>query len=390
MDQQDQHQSVLIEADGGSRGNPGQAAYGAVLMDTPTRQVIAERAECIGVATNNVAEYRGLIAGLELYNQHASGAALEVRMDSRLVVEQMSGRWKIKHPDMKPLAMAAHHLAPFGTTFTWIPREENKHADRLLNEALDDQAGRPSKRTRASQVAAPGSAAGVVETPVARNRVPGWSRDLDTPTTVVLVRHGETAHTAEHRFSGRGGHDPGLNADGQAQVRAVADWLAPLSDEIDAMVSSPLRRTRETAEIIADRLGHRFEIMDGLAEAAFGTWDGLTFGEVQRQYPDDLDAWLGSTDIAPGGGDSFIEMDMRVRGARDRMLAAYPGKSVLAVSHVTPIKLMVAKALGAPLDAVYRMELAPASVTVISWFEDGTASLRMLNARPMETAFIGR
>ena len=391
MDQQDQHQSVLIEADGGSRGNPGQAAYGAVLMDAVTREVSAERAECIGVATNNVAEYRGLIAGLELYNEHASGAALEVRMDSRLVVEQMSGRWKIKHPDMKPLAMAAHQLAPFGTTYTWIPREQNKHADRLLNEALDDQAGRPAKRTRASsQVASPGSAADPVAAPAARIKVPGWSRGLGTPTTAVLVRHGETAHTAEHRFSGRGGHDPGLNADGQAQVRAVADWLAPLSDEIDAMVSSPLRRTRETAEIIADRLGHRFEIMDGLAEAAFGTWDGLTFGEVQRQYPDDLDAWLGSTDIAPGGGDSFVEMDMQVRRARDRLLAAYPGKSVLAVSHVTPIKLMVAKALGAPLEAVYRMELAPASVTVISWFEDGTASLRMLNARPMESAFIGR
>jgi ribonuclease HI len=142
------HRSVVIEADGGSRGNPGKAAYGAVLMDARTREVIAEAAECIGVATNNVAEYRGLIAGLELYHEHAPEADLEVRMDSKLVVEQMSGNWKIKHPDMKPLAMRANRLAPFGTTYTWIPREQNKHADRILNEALDAQAGKTPKSIR--------------------------------------------------------------------------------------------------------------------------------------------------------------------------------------------------------------------------------------------------
>jgi len=78
--------AVQIEADGGSRGNPGPAAYGAVLFDADSREVIAERSETIGVATNNVAEYRGLIAGLELYQEHAPEADLEVRMDSRLVV----------------------------------------------------------------------------------------------------------------------------------------------------------------------------------------------------------------------------------------------------------------------------------------------------------------
>ena len=367
-----EHASVVVEADGGSRGNPGPAAYGAVLMQAGSGEVIAERAECIGVATNNVAEYRGLLAGLELYNEHAPGADLEVRMDSKLVIEQMSGNWKIKHPDMRPLAVAAQRLAPAGTTFTWIPREQNRYADRILNEALDTQAGKPSRRADTS--------------PGRRTR----PEDLGTPTTMVLVRHGETAHTAARRFSGRGGDDPALTADGAAQVRATADWLAPLAEEVDAVVSSPLRRARETAEILAARLGRTVEIEDGLAEAAFGTWDGMTFVEVQERYPDDLDAWLGSMDIAPGGGDSIAAMDQRVRRARDRLLAGYPEKSVLAVSHVTPIKLMVRMALGAPLEAVYRMELAPASVSVISWFADGRASVRMLNARPMESAFIGR
>jgi probable phosphoglycerate mutase len=378
-----EHPSVVLEADGGSRGNPGEAAYGAVLKDAATGEVVAERAEYIGVATNNVAEYRGLIAGLELYQEHTPGADLEVRMDSKLVVEQMSGNWKVKHPDMRPLATAANRLAPFGTTFTWIPREQNQYADRILNEALDKQSGKPSRQTRETRQTSGTAAAGD-----AKKR--GWSRDLGTPTTLILVRHGETDHTRDKRFSGRGGDDPGLNADGRAQVRAVADWLAPLGEEIDAVVTSPLRRTRETADIIGERLGHPVEVEDGLAEAAFGTWDGLTFRQVQQQYPDDLDAWLGSMDIAPGGGDSFTDMDLRVRRARDRLLAAHPGKAVLAVSHVTPIKLMVKLALDAPLEAVYRMELAPASVTVLSWFEDGLASLRMFNARPMESAFIGR
>jgi probable phosphoglycerate mutase len=373
------HRSVVIEADGGSRGNPGDAAYGAVLMDATSGEVIAERAERIGVATNNVAEYRGLIAGLELYQEHTPGADLEVRMDSKLVVEQMSGRWKIKHPDMRPLAMAADRLAPPGTTYTWIPRELNRYADRILNEALDAGAHAPEPATPA----APHQ--------VKPQKVTGWSPDLGTPTTLILVRHGETPHTREKKFSGLGGDDPGLNADGRAQVAATAEWLAVLADEIDAVVSSPLRRTQETAAILAEVLGKEVEVEDGLAEAAFGIWDGLTFAEVQDNHPDDLEAWLGAVDVPPtGGGESFVEVDRRVRTTRDRLLTTYPGKTVLAVTHVTPIKVLVKLALDAPLDALFRMELAPASVTVISWYPDGQASLRMFNGRPMESAFLGR
>jgi len=378
------HSSVQIEADGGSRGNPGQAAYGAVLLDAETREVIAERAEHIGVATNNVAEYRGLIAGLELYNEHTPDAELEVRMDSKLVVEQMSGRWKIKHPDMRPLAMAASQLAPAGTSYTWIPREKNKHADRLLNEALDAAA---SGSTATAPAVEPTPEVEPAETPAP---VRGWGPP-GTPTTLVLVRHGVTAHTVGKRFSGGlGGSNPGLNADGRAQARATADWLAPLAEEVDAVVSSPVRRTRETAEIIAERLGKDVDLDHGLAEMEFGTWEGKTFEEVRQAYPDDLDAWLGSMHHTPGGGESFSQVQKRVLASLDALLASYPGRTVLAVSHVTPIKVLVAQALGAPLEALYRMELAPASVTVLSFFEDGLASMRMFNARPLEEAFIGR
>ena len=127
---------VVVEADGGSRGNPGPSGYGAVVKDAATDEVLAERKEGLGVVTNNVAEYRGLIAGLAAAAE-VGASTVDVLMDSKLVVEQMSGRWKIKHPDMQALASEAHQLAPFGTTYTWIPRELNKHADRLVNEALD-------------------------------------------------------------------------------------------------------------------------------------------------------------------------------------------------------------------------------------------------------------
>ncbi|MEU0578792.1 reverse transcriptase-like protein, partial [Streptomyces griseoincarnatus] len=128
----------VVEADGGSRGNPGPAGYGAVVSDAATGETLAEAAEYIGVATNNVAEYRGLLAGLRAARELDPDARVRVRMDSKLVVEQMSGRWKIKHPAMKPLAaQAATVFPPDRVTYEWIPRERNTHADRLANEAMD-------------------------------------------------------------------------------------------------------------------------------------------------------------------------------------------------------------------------------------------------------------
>ncbi len=128
----------IVEADGGSRGNPGPAGYGSVVIDAATGETLMEAAEYIGVATNNVAEYKGLVAGLKAAHRLDPAASVHVRMDSKLVVEQMSGRWKIKHPDMRPLAAEAARVFPADqVTYEWIPRERNKHADRLANEAMD-------------------------------------------------------------------------------------------------------------------------------------------------------------------------------------------------------------------------------------------------------------
>ena len=135
---------LIVEADGGSRGNPGPAAYGAVVRDADTFDVLASEGLPIGRATNNVAEYRGLIAGLEMARELDPAAAVEVRMDSKLVIEQMAGRWRVKHPDMKPLALQAARLRPTQVIWTWVPRELNKAADTLVNRALD---GEPEPRS---------------------------------------------------------------------------------------------------------------------------------------------------------------------------------------------------------------------------------------------------
>ena len=372
--------SVVIEADGGSRGNPGPAAYGAVLKDAQTGEVIAEDGTAIGVATNNVAEYSGLIAGLRMAAELAPDATVEVRMDSKLVVEQMSGRWRIKHPDMRPLAAEAAGLAPAGTTYTWVPRAANKHADRLVNEALDG--------VRSGVTVSGGEDPSLLEEiqdpapPLAREEVePG------APTTLVLLRHGVTPHTTGKRFSGGlAGANPGLSDEGRSQVRLSAEWLQPLAARAAVVVSSPVRRTLESAEIVAETLGLPLEAEPGLAEMEFGHWDGLTFAEVAERFPEEMARWRTSLDVAPEGGESFRVVERRVADALGRLKERYAGRTVVVVSHVTPIKTLVARALDAPLESLFRMELAPASVSVVSYYpspgEADRASLRLYNALP--------
>jgi probable phosphoglycerate mutase len=197
----------IVEADGGSRGNPGPAGYGSVVRDAATGETLVETYEYLGVVTNNVAEYRGLLAGLRAARDLDPSARVHVRMDSKLVVEQMSGRWKIKHPDMKPLALEAGRVFPPGrVTYEWIPREQNKHADRLANEAMDSGASASSVRKPSSSAAsASSSAASAADARSEADRRaakavagPGWApADMGAPATFVLLRHGETPLTPQ-------------------------------------------------------------------------------------------------------------------------------------------------------------------------------------------------
>ncbi|MEU6989199.1 bifunctional RNase H/acid phosphatase [Streptomyces sp. NPDC046465] len=408
----------IVEADGGSRGNPGPAGYGSVVIDAATGETLMEAAEYIGVATNNVAEYKGLVAGLKAAHQLDPAASVHVRMDSKLVVEQMSGRWKIKHPDMKPLAAeAARAHPPSRVTYEWIPREKNKHADRLANEAMD--AGKRGERwspsastaefdARAARAAAEadGGESGTdaptdapmdaptdaltdaptgesADARAARNAAAppvGWAApaDLGAPATFVLLRHGETALTPQKRFSGSGGSDPSLSDIGRAQAERAATAFAARGT-IQAIVSSPLKRCQETARTVAARLGLDVHLDEGLRETDFGAWEGLTFGEVRERHPEELNAWLASPKAAPPGGESFAAVSRRVSAARDRLTGTYAGRTVLLVTHVTPIKTLVRLALGAPPESLFRMELSAASVSAVAYYTDGNASVRLLN-----------
>ena len=223
-----------------------------------------------------------------------------------------------------------------------------------------------------------------------QNALVGWSPDVGTPTTFVLVRHGESPLTAEKRFSGSGGSDPGLTDEGRWQAAVAAEEISDAGrftalgrhtpfTHLDAVVTSPLLRTRETADVIGRRLGLEVTVDDAVRECAFGDWDGLTYGEVDAGWSQELKEWLASPASAPPGGESFDDVFTRVTAARQRLAEEYRGRTVAIVSHVTPIKSFVRDVLGSPSSAMFRMELAPASITVVQWYSDGIGSLRMFN-----------
>ena len=365
--------SVIVEADGGARGNPGPAGYGAVVLDPATGAVLAERFAALGVATNNVAEYSGLIAGLQAAAE-LGAAEVEVRMDSKLVVEQMEGRWKIKHPGLRPLAAEAATLVRrFAVVrFTWIPRDRNKRADALANAAMDGKIQDPSAPP--AQPFPSGSDA--ISAPPA---LTAWEPvKADPPLRVLLARHGETAMTAERRYSGRG--DVPLSPRGLDQAEAVARRIAALAGPVDAVLTSPLARCVRTAEAIAAAAGPvGVTVEPDLVECDFGEWEGLTFAEVRERYPDELTTWLGSTSVAPPGGESFETVSLRVRRLVARLRAERAGERVVVVSHVSPIKLILRDALAASDTFLHRCYLDPAGLSIVDSWPDGGLAVRSVN-----------
>jgi broad specificity phosphatase PhoE/ribonuclease HI len=361
---------VVVEADGGSRGNPGPAGYGAVVREAATGEVLLERYAALGITTNNVAEYSGLIAGLRAAAE-LNATHVDVRMDSKLVVEQMSGRWQIKNPGLRPLAAEAATLVGrfAGVTFDWIPRDRNRAADALANRAMDEAAGKPVRDEITPEVV----------TPAAAKPKGSWAPpSLDDATRLILVRHGETALTQQGRYSGRG--DVPLSDEGQAQAMAAGGRVAGLARDVAAVVTSPLSRCVRTAEIIAAELGGAdVTVLDDLIECDFGEWEGLTFAEVQDRWPKEMDAWLDSTSVAPPGGESFEVVAKRTRAAMATVLRAYPGQVVVLVSHVSPIKLILRDALAAGDAFLHRLFLDAAGVSTMDVWPDGGVAVRSVN-----------
>ncbi|MEU4427426.1 bifunctional RNase H/acid phosphatase [Actinoplanes sp. NPDC024001] len=357
---------VVVEADGGSRGNPGPAGYGAVVREAATGEILLERYDSLGIATNNVAEYSGLIAGLRAAAE-LNADRVDVRMDSKLVIEQMCGRWQIKNAGLRPLAAeAAALVGKFGeVTFDWIPRDRNKAADALANRAMDEAAG---KRVP-----------DVTPEPAAPAKPRSWAPpSLEHATRIILVRHGSTSLTSQGRYSGRG--DVPLTDEGEAQAMAAAGRVAGISRDVAAVLSSPLSRCTRTAELIAAEVGGvPVTVLDDLIECDFGAWEARTFAEVQETWPDEMTAWLESTSVAPPGGESFQAVAKRVRAAMATVLSAYPGKTVVLVSHVSPIKLILRDALAAGDAFLHRLFLDAAGVSTMDVWPDGNIAVRSVN-----------
>jgi probable phosphoglycerate mutase len=197
---------------------------------------------------------------------------------------------------------------------------------------------------------------------------PGWLQARGPATTTVLLRHGETALSGERRYAGRG--DIPLTATGLEQAAAAAARLVARGG-LDLIVTSPLRRTRQTAAAVAAAAGLPVEVGDGWAETDFGEWEGLSHAEAKRAWPEEMAAWLNDTGAAPPGGESFAATSKRVLAALDTLLAEHAGATVLVVSHVTPIKILLLRALLAPPQALRRIQLDVAGLSEISWYADG-------------------
>lgn len=385
---------VSLFCDGGSRGNPGVAGSGSVLYDE-SGATLAEIAYVVGSkASNNVAEYHGLLRGLEAAKD-LGATAVDVNMDSKLVVEQMSGRWKIKHPGMQELALEARQLASGfdEVTYTWVPRAKNKKADELSNVAMDaatedgtprlvGAAGASTTVSAASAARKAENAAPAAPAAPAGNAAPAapgghqtaspahWSGSNAPRTRFVLLRHGQTVHSAERRYSGTS--DPELTELGLAQAKRAARAVASMGT-IDAIVCSPQQRAQQTARECATALGidpGKIETVEDFREMSFGDFEGMTRSEAMERYGEEFGTWEASASNSPPNGESLAKLHRRVTRARLKMQEAHEGETVLVVSHMTPIKSVIRQALGTSAETFKHVFLDLASVSVVEFYGD--------------------
>ncbi|CAB4628054.1 unannotated protein [freshwater metagenome] len=366
---------LIVEADGGSRGNPGISGAGAVVIDADSGNVLQEISEAVGIATNNVAEYTALLLGLQAAFEINPSAAVLVRMDSKLVVEQMSGRWKIKHPDMIALGSKVQKIiAGKNVEFIWIPREQNVLADALANRAMDFT---------------PEPIASAVEFNVLEpSSIRAPRPEATTATTLILVRHGRTALTESRKISGGTGENPDLSEAGLKDARQVADELARLGHSGNfgflpkpvVVVHSPIARAQQTASAIAKRSSLPMVENPNLAEIGFGDWDGLTNEELFSGFEEEYSSWRGSYEVAPPNGESLKDFDARIRVAFDLIMQQYQGQTVVVVAHVMPIRALLRIANDASIAGFWRPNISPASISIARYFGDEAAEVVCMNS----------
>ena len=325
-------------------------------------------------------------------------------MDSKLVVEQMSGRWKIKHEDMRRLALEAREVAAdlragggsSGSRGSRGPRTRPPTRSpttamdgRTISRRLDgdppaadgpDPSGPPGAgSTGPADLVADADPADLGAAAVAAGT--SWAPsapDLGRPTRLVLLRHGVTDFTVARKLDGRGGADPDLNELGRRQAAAAAGAVrAFLGDGPVRVVSSSLARAVQTGSFVASAMGVELETDDDWDEQGFGDWDGKSIGLLAARYPDELARLRDDDTYARDGGESHRDMAKRVLAAMER--ASSSGTPVVVATHRKPIMVVLAHVLGIPHDRIWRLATSPASLTAIEVWSDGGAMVPFVN-----------
>lgn len=360
---------IFLYADGASRGNPGPAAYGVHIEDG-AGNTIADFGEAIGTATNNQAEYSAVIAGLRYLTQ-TDFRQVTVRMDSKLVVEQLSGRWKIKNPGMVELAIAARELvSKFYVVFEWIPREQNKSADANANQALDS-----------------GSFSSVFDSQIelasVQPRGIRAARQTIEPTTIVVVRHGHTVNTERNVISGGDGTDPALSELGIWEAEGAARALPQLITyfglpEIAAIHHSPMLRTTQTAEAMAKIVSVPRVADPRLREIGFGDWEMRQISELETDSSAEVASWRGSMTVRPPGGESVLDLQNRVWESLDELIENYRTKTVVVSTHMMPTRAFAAAAYNSE-QSYWGLGTSPAGISIYRFFGRSFAEIFLQN-----------
>ena len=361
---------IYVYCDGASRGNPGPASYGVHIEDE-SGGTIADLGEGLGHQTNNYAEYQGVIAALRFLTS-TEHRLITIRLDSKLVVEQLSGRWKVKSPEMRELVFEASQLlGAFDATLQWIPREQNSIADAMANQALDDgdfqtvEASLPLSAIQPRSIRAP--------------------RQQVEPTTIVVVRHGSTASTTAHLISGGDGEDPELNDRGLSEAQSASIAVAPLLELFNlppasAIICSPMKRTTQTAEAISSALSLVLVPDERLREIAFGDWDGMSMSAMEVDSSVEIAKWRSSTSQKPPGGESILELQARVEDLISEVIPGNQGKTVVLVTHMMPSRAIAKVAQRSAESTYWNVNFSPCGISVYRFFGTGLIETFTVNS----------
>lgn len=361
---------VFVYCDGASRGNPGPASYGVHIEDA-NGQIIADFGESLGDQTNNFAEYQGVIAALR-YLTATEHRNVTIRLDSKLVVEQLSGRWKVKSPEIGELvAEASELLGAFDAKLEWIPREQNSIADSLANRALDQgdfqtvEASLPLSAIQPRSIRAP--------------------RQTVEPTTLVVIRHGSTGSTEANLISGGDGDDPALSKLGEQEAAKAASAVAGLLDfyqlpPVSRIVHSPMVRTSQTATALVDTLGVSAESDARLKEIGFGDWEGLSMTELEVDSSSSISSWRNSVTSKPPNGESIQELEARVTRVASELISSSQGRTVAIITHMMPTRAIAKLAQKSNDVSHWNINFAPCGISIYRFYGTEYAEAFCINS----------